>query len=263
MDGADATQAGGKLAAGVFASNRSATTHHPGAATIALPIFDAADPLVLDLQRVEIDFMPDGGGSGGLDAIVRGGVPIDDARMAATTGLGQMIAADPVRHLVFSRFFDTDHDGVVVGAGIGDSSVVGAFLVADLHELDMMSVAFAVHLVPCASGRCPGAPPADECHDRVRDGGESDVDCGGPCAAKCPAGRGCGGPSDCQTAGCDGGKCRAASCSDGIRDGIKSDADCGSINGCALCAAGKTCVNAMDCTSGTCSNAVGATGMCR
>jgi hypothetical protein len=259
-DGELANVIGGKIVAGAFTSNRAATSHHTGTATLALPIFDAADPLILATQLVELDFTPDG--QGGLDAIVRGAIPIDDARAAATIGVGQMVAADPVRHAVFSRFFDTNHDGLIQPEEIADSSVVGAFLVADLHALDMMSVGFSVHLAPCDSGPCLGAPATDACHDRVRNGTESDVDCGGSCTLKCPAGEACAGAGDCQTAGCDSGACRAASCTDGIRDGIESDADCGAINGCALCAVGKVCVNGMDCASGKCSSSAGVTGVC-
>jgi hypothetical protein len=259
-DGAVANVIAGKIAGGAFTSNRAAKSKHTGTATLALPVFDAADPLILDMQLAELDFTPDG--AGGLDALVRGAIPIDDARAAATVGVGQMVAADPVRHLVFSRFFDTNHDGIIQPEEIADSSVVGAFLVADLHAVDMMSVGFSVHLIPCDSGRCAGAPPADTCHDRLLDGDESDIDCGGSCALKCPAAETCRGAADCQTAGCDSGKCRAASCSDGVRDGIEADVDCGAIMGCALCAVGKQCVNGGDCASGNCSNAVGATGMC-
>jgi hypothetical protein len=260
VEGDAATAMGGRIVNGVVVSNRSATTQHPGAATILLPVFDAADPLVLQLELAEIDLTPDG--SGGYDAIVRGGIPIDNARMAATTGLGQMIASDPLRHIVFSRFFDSDHDGIVQPDEIANSSVVQAFLVADLHAKQMMSVGFSVHLAPCDSGRCAAVAPADACSDRVIDGDESDVDCGGSCPHKCPAGGVCRSVADCQTAGCDGGRCRAASCTDGVRDGIESDVDCGLITGCKLCALGQTCVNGADCTSGRCSNGAGSPGAC-
>ena len=260
VDGATATVIGGKLANGAFLSNRSATTKHPGAATLALPIFDAADPLILDLELAELDYTTNADGS--IDAIVRGGIPIDDARTASTTGIAQMIAADPVRHLVFSRFFDDNRDGVVTSDEIANSSVVGAFLVADLHKLQMMSVGFSVHLVPCDSGECAKTTVADTCHDRVLDGDESDVDCGGSCTLKCPAGEACRSVADCQTAGCDSGTCRAPSCSDGIRDGIESDVDCGDLAGCAKCGLGKVCVVGTDCASNTCSNEPGATGTC-
>jgi hypothetical protein len=259
LEGADATAFGGALADGAFASNRTAKTHHPGAATIALPIFDAANPLLLELELGELDFTP--GAQGELDAVVRGGIPIDDARMAATTGIAQMIAADPVRHLVFSRTFDADRDGTVTSAEIADSSVVGAFLVADLHAAGMMSVGFGVHLVPCDSGDCALSTPADTCHDRIVDGDESDVDCGGSCA-KCPADENCRSVADCQTAGCDNGLCRAPSCSDGVRDGIESDVDCGDLAGCAKCQVGQVCATATDCASGHCDASAGAAGAC-
>jgi hypothetical protein len=44
-------------------------------------------------------------------------------------------------------------------------------------------------------------PPA--CRDGVRDGDESDVDCGGSCAA-CPDGKSCNGPLDCVSGLCAG-----------------------------------------------------------
>ncbi|MGE5186155.1 MAG: hypothetical protein ACM31C_29065, partial [Acidobacteriota bacterium] len=259
-DGATATVMGGKLVSGVFESNRTATTKHPGAATLVLPIFDAADPLVLDLELAELDYTPDG--QGGLDAIVRGGIPIDNARAAATTGIAQMIAADPVRHLVFSREFDVDRDGIVTADEIANSSVVGAFLVADLHAVHMISVGFGVHLVPCDSGECARSTVTDTCHDRIVDGDESDVDCGGSCALRCPGGEACHSVADCQTAGCDSGTCRAPSCSDGIRDGIESGPDCGDLAGCAKCANGQPCAVNTDCASNNCAGGVGTAGMC-
>lgn len=51
--------------------------------------------------------------------------------------------------------------------------------------------------------------------DNIRNGGESDVDCGGPvCTARCPAGERCYTHSDCQTNSCVNGICAQPTCKD-------------------------------------------------
>lgn len=53
------------------------------------------------------------------------------------------------------------------------------------------------------------APPIDECENGVRDGDESDVDCGGRCTKGCAPGRGCGVSRDCaEGLVCEAGACR-------------------------------------------------------
>src|SRR6185436_837646 len=94
----------------------------------------------------------------------------------------------------------------------------------------------------------------DPCHDRVRNGDETDVDCGGSCG-RCPATAACRVEGDCQTAACDAGRCRAASCSDGVLDGFESDLDCG--GNCSPCALGKRCSVTHDCAVGQCSSLFG------
>jgi hypothetical protein len=51
--------------------------------------------------------------------------------------------------------------------------------------------------------RC-GVP---SCNDGVRNGGETDVDCGGPCTGKCALGKGCSAKSDCASGDCVLGVC--------------------------------------------------------
>lgn len=46
------------------------------------------------------------------------------------------------------------------------------------------------------------------CDDGVQNGGETDVDCGGPTCEACSAGASCDGDSDCAAGWCDGGTCR-------------------------------------------------------
>jgi len=93
------------------------------------------------------------------------------------------------------------------------------------------------------------------CSDGYLNGSESDVDCGGSCAA-CNVGRRCFGGADCTTGLCVGGICSqqvATSCSDGIRNGSESDVDCG--GSCVLCTDGRQCLAGSDCASGLCSSA--------
>ena len=124
---------------------------------------------------------------------------------------------------------------------------------------------------PCADGRecltgadcidaiCGTGVPkvclAPTCSDGVRNGTETDVDCGGSCPP-CAATRYCTVDADCAGGDCFGyepGTC--VSCSDGVKDGDETDVDCGGST-CALmgdrCALGQGCLLGSDCTSGYC-----------
>jgi hypothetical protein len=177
-----------------------------------------------------------------------------------------------MRHVVFGRLMDTNLDGKISRDEF-DASVIALLIAPDIQLFDgghyapqalpktkdSFSVAFRVHLSPCPAGHCTSAAPADACRDRVRDGTETDVDCGGTCQP-CQAGASCAAPNDCQTNACDTGRCRAPSCTDGMRDGFESDVDCG--DNCAKCPPGRACVAGSDCASGTCNNSPGSLGTC-
>ncbi|HET6146596.1 MAG TPA: hypothetical protein VFH68_03635 [Polyangia bacterium] len=49
--------------------------------------------------------------------------------------------------------------------------------------------------------------PPDTCHDGARDGGETDVDCGGPYCIWCFSGQGCVLDADCSRKACVAGRC--------------------------------------------------------
>ncbi len=108
----------------------------------------------------------------------------------------------------------------------------------------------------CASGFCSGdgACVASLCYDGVKDGSETDVDCGGShCSARCAAGASCGTGADCASGLCNAAtqKCVASECADGTKDGTETDVDCG--GSCSTkCAVNKTCAAATDCASGLC-----------
>jgi len=197
--------------------------------TIVLPIFADADPLALPLDHATITLDGDVG-------FVHGGIPIAAARTAAYAGVAQMMADNATAHLPFARVLDTDHDGDVTMDEISGSSLLGAFLVPDLQQAQQLSVGFRIHVV---EGDVTGAP-ADPCHDRVVDGDETGVDCGGSCMA-CPVAN--------------------PTCTDGVRDGFESGVDCGAA--CQGCAAGQPCAVAADCAGGTCNGAgPGGVGSC-
>jgi hypothetical protein len=112
----------------------------------------------------------------------------------------------------------------------------------------------------CAAGRdcvstfcntTTGKCVADQCHDGVKDGSETDVDCGGSSCAGCALGQGCGiANGNCASMYCVGGVC-VDQCHNGAKDGNESDIDCGGAT-CGGCVADKACAAAGDCNSGRC-----------
>jgi plastocyanin len=109
----------------------------------------------------------------------------------------------------------------------------------------------------CTSKVCAGAPlscQAPSCTDTVKNGAETDVDCGGACAQKCAAGKGCGINTDCVGGVCNQNtKVCDPSCTDGTQNGGETDVDCGSV--CATqCGLGQGCAKAADCTTAICTD---------
>ncbi|MEP7123790.1 MAG: hypothetical protein ABJE95_22870 [Byssovorax sp.] len=105
----------------------------------------------------------------------------------------------------------------------------------------------------CINNSC-----ATSCNTGVKDGTETDVDCGGACQANCANGKGCKSGNDCISGICTSMKCAAPgpTCSDGITNGTESDTDCG--GSCPQkCAIGDTCNTIADCASNVCTG-----GMC-
>ena len=105
----------------------------------------------------------------------------------------------------------------------------------------------------CQGETCGGA----SCSNAVRDGQESDVDCGGPDCSACPVGDQCKDDGDCQSERCEAGTCKEKpTCSDGTHNGQETDTDCGGPD-CEACGNGKACVfdsdcQSVDCNQGTC-----------
>ncbi len=64
----------------------------------------------------------------------------------------------------------------------------------------------------CKSGVCSGSGQmtcqVPSCTDTVKNGSESDVDCGGTCTQKCGLGKGCNGTGDCSSGNCTAKQCQ-------------------------------------------------------
>ena len=104
----------------------------------------------------------------------------------------------------------------------------------------------------CASGVCDtatGSCLTAACDDGVKNGGESDVDCAGTCAA-CVEGAACTISSDCVSRVCANLLCAPSSCDDQLQNGDEVDVDCGGL--CGPCQLGDTCLVDGDYASGDC-----------
>lgn len=245
--GEPATVVGGSLLDGVFLSNRTRTSRVPGSAVAYLPVFIDADPIAVPLIGVEIDLEADG--QGGFDGVIRGAVLGDEVAAVAYPGVAQMLKNDPTAHYTMFGLWDAEpKDWFVTYEEFKNNPLTYSLISPDIKVLGRpaTSLAFSVHVTPCETGRCSTTPPADTCHDRIKDGSESDVDCGGDCRG-CIEGVMCTVGSDCESRACDDGRCRAPSCTDNVRDGFESDVDCGRF--CPPCGSGQRCWNNGDCHS--------------
>ena len=123
------------------------------------------------------------------------------------------------------------------------------------------------------------------CADGLRNGSETDIDCGGSDCPKCVIGKACHADQDCAYGTCTGGVCQGEHCANGVMDGDEQGLDCGGEDcpacvvsdicknsrlddgetdvdcggsECSPCEAGKACEDSSDCASGYC----GDTGIC-
>jgi hypothetical protein len=99
----------------------------------------------------------------------------------------------------------------------------------------------------CQSGHCV----SPTCANAKKDGGETDVDCGGPECNPCSTNKLCMMPSDCVSIVCIGNKCQTPTCLDAVKNGTETDVDCGGAS-CPDCASGLSCIAPSDCQSGVC-----------
>ncbi len=99
----------------------------------------------------------------------------------------------------------------------------------------------------CTNGSCAAPSPTDG----LKNGDESDIDCGGTAPNRCALGKACREQNDCDATPCIGGVCKKPSPTDGIQDNDETDVDCGGLAA-PKCADGKTCINTRDCESAVC-----------
>jgi hypothetical protein len=102
----------------------------------------------------------------------------------------------------------------------------------------------------CMSGICnTGATPpvCISCKDGVKDGSETDVDCGGTCTTLCGLGQKCLSGADCTSMECPAGKC--TDCHNNMQDVGETGVDCG---GSCLACNGDVCTSGAGCKSGSC-----------
>ncbi len=110
--------------------------------------------------------------------------------------------------------------------------------------------------IDCASMVCDTSTftcAAPGCGDMVKNGSETDTDCGGSCPP-CMIGDTCSMAADCLSNSCNV-TCQP-SCTDGIKNQTESDIDCGGP--CTDCVFGDDCNLASDCVTGNC----GGSGKC-
>ena len=100
----------------------------------------------------------------------------------------------------------------------------------------------------CNAGFCAEAA----CNDGVRNGGETDTDCGGPDCEGCFEDAKCAEDSDCLNGVCLDGTCAPPpSCTDSLKNQDETDVDCGGST-CPGCAADSACSQDSDCKSEFC-----------
>ena len=88
------------------------------------------------------------------------------------------------------------------------------------------------------------------CGDAVKNGAETDLNCGGAACPPCVTGKMCLVGADCVGGTCAGSIC-APTCTDGIKNNGEADIDCGGP--CAnKCDITKSCVSGADCKTGSC-----------
>jgi len=106
--------------------------------------------------------------------------------------------------------------------------------------------------IPDAPSGDTGPNPAT-CTDHVKNGNETDVDCGGSTCPPCADTQHCAAPTDCKSGNCVAMTCVAATCMDHIKNGKETDIDCGGGD-CTPCLVGKSCKGTADCQSNICTN---------
>lgn len=114
------------------------------------------------------------------------------AALACTPGCVVVVTGNCSNGILDGHETDVDCGGDQCGAcGVGGRCLLGRDCVTGT----------------CAGGICASPGPVTSCTDGVRNGTETDVDCGGSACPPCGAGRACLVAADCQGQACNGGIC--------------------------------------------------------
>jgi hypothetical protein len=101
----------------------------------------------------------------------------------------------------------------------------------------------------CVGGLCKSVAPADG----VKNGDETDVDCGGSKAPACADGKACLVKMDCSSGVCTTKLCQVPTSTDGVQNGDETGVDCGGTSTAApKCPAGMGCLTNADCDNIKC-----------
>jgi hypothetical protein len=157
------------------------------------------------------------------------------------------------RHAIFAGLVTlvastacTTFDGLIAGnkAGVGSSGGVG------IGSGDKKPGDKCIGAADCESAICTpdGTCAAASSSDGVKNGSETDVDCGGG-TTKCKEGKACREGTDCVWGFCTDNVCEGHK--PGRKDGDQTDIDCGGTLSPA-CDWDKSCLIDKDCTSGAC-----------
>ena len=127
--------------------------------------------------------------------------------------------------------------------------------------LDLCIYKPAADETPCSAGKCmAGSCVTDTCTNSVKDGDESDIDCGGSCS-KCGLGKVCTQHADCLSDACDGISSLTCEAPDTCGNGkIETGEGCDDgetvagdgCNASCLLEDGSMCTTGAQCESGTC-----------
>ena len=126
--------------------------------------------------------------------------------------------------------------------------------------LKLPLIALLVGATACGDDGSNNAPDAGpSCADGVKNGDETQRDCGGSCEP-CSPGDACIVGDDCTSGVCRSGFCTMPTCNDEVKNGEEIDVDCG--GGCKTCSGGQLCNMPSDCTAGVCQNGICADTSC-
>jgi hypothetical protein len=101
---------------------------------------------------------------------------------------------------------------------------------------------------PLSQPAPPAPPPGPTCRDKVQNGAETDVDCGGPDCPRCLTGQHCATHLDCATAICTQGVCHDC-LNEGLECGADFNGDCACDRGNCTSNVGRTVTTCADCVA--------------